>query len=538
MERLKELEEKRRQLKELRERRKQASLLPGNEAMPNLGSRQLIGVQAAVTMVNVAVQTEMEEDSRVPEPEPAYRRHREVITYDKSIQTDQIEEDLHREDDSAKASNAVLAAAAAAARAEEDNSKDEDAQPRLELAKPVLIEGVAATLNDASFARLEALAPAPGERASASMQQDGDGSMLWAMVSENVQSESDCERIAQEYDRGKGILVVVYVRLPPAGRQYASDEAAWSVVNVVKCESANGRNGQLVDVMEFRGTRIMNATILRRGHHESQVVSILLTTFTGKIILYELQLKQKKQEAKPAVYIVERNMIARHYFQHPIVAVLETSSVHGQEKMLVAASDGSITELSCLDLAVVRKPQQLRPVPLSQLLSLDDDVSTYIERLKLLAKFEEVGVASVAYTREDPQHIWVGGEDGGIYKVFWDQSGPLYLVLDNNRFQTGETHSARVTGLEFYQDGAQRLVLLLSCSTDWTVRLWDARAGKAIINAPLALGAPILRARWLDDDEEDSRALRCQVWCADGRHVVVEWVFDPETSLYTAAVIS
>ncbi|AJV15575.1 Pac11p [Saccharomyces cerevisiae YJM1478] len=532
MERLKQLEEKRRQLKELRERRKQASLFPGSETMGHHPTE----VHAKATMVSVSVQTDMEEGSKIQEPQSAYLRRKEVITYDKGIQTDQIEEEQLQENENHTTTDAVAIETTAAD--ENNNDKAENDQPRLELAKPFLVEEAAATLSNASFARLEAEVSASGQQAPSNMQQDKDNLMQWNMVSENLQSETDCDCIAQEYDPGKGVLVVVYLRLPPADLQYASSEAAWSVVNVVKCDNASGRNGLLIDMVEFRGTRIMTATILRRYHPESNVISILLATFTGKIILYELRLKQKKPET-PVVYVVQRNMVARHYFQHPVVAVIETSSVQDQERVLVAADNGNIMELSCLDLTVLRKPQQLRPVPLSQLLSLENDTCTYKERLQRLAKFDEVGIACMAYTSEDPQYVWIGGEDGGIYKVFWDQPGPLYLSLDNNGFQPAENHSTRVTGLEFHWDDARRLMLLLSCSTDWTVRLWDARAGKAIIGAPLLLGGPVLRARWLEHNGgENSRTLRCQVWCADGRLVVVNWAFDAKTSLYTATVIS
>ncbi|CAI4056622.1 hypothetical protein N7582_000662 [Saccharomyces uvarum] len=526
MERLKELEEKRRQLKELRERRKQATVLTGERVLTASARGQQ---PATAAMVSVSVQTDIEEEGTARGPEPAYHRRKEVITYDKGVQTEQIERDLEQEDDSAAAVDTVIV---------ENSSEVEDVHARLELAKPVVVEDAAATLNDASFARLETFAPGAGEQ-PVPEQQDRHGPMQWAMVSENVPADSDCECVAQEHDPSKGILVVAYVRLPPAARRYASDETAWSVVNVVKCDSASGRNGQLVDLVEFRGTRVVGATILRRDHHESQVVSILLATSTGKTTLYELRLKQK--HAAPAAYVVQRNMIARHYFQHPVVAVLETSSVRGQERVLVAADDGTIAELSCLDLSVLRAPRRLRPVPLSRLLALEaqDESSAYSQRLKRLAKFDEVGVACVAYTREDPQHVWVGAEDGGIYKVDWDQPGPLCLALDNNGFQPVESHSTRVTGLEFYQDDARRLMLLLSCSTDWTVRLWDARAGEAAAaGAPLQLGAPVLGARWLGAAADGGRSLRCSVWCADGRHVIAEWVFDRDSSLYTAVIIS
>ncbi|CAI4057826.1 hypothetical protein SUVZ_02G5930 [Saccharomyces uvarum] len=532
MERLKELEEKRRQLKELRERRKQASVLTGERVLTARGQQP-----ATTAMVSVSVQTDLEEDGTARGPEPAYHQRKEVVTYDKGIQTDPIGRDLEQENDSA--------AAAAANVIVENSSEIEDVQVRLELAKPVVVEDAAATLNDASFARLETFAPGAGAGEQALLhpeQQDCDGLMQWAMVSESVPLDSDSELVAQEFDPAKGILVVAYVRLPPAARRYASDETAWSVVNVVKCDSANGRNGLLVDLVEFRGTRVMSATILRRDHHESQVVTILLTTFTGKTTLYELRLKQKQKHEAPAAYVVQRNMIARHYFQHPVVAVLETSSVPGQERVIVAADDGTIAELSCLDLSVLRAPRRLRPVPLSRLLALDaeDESSEYSQRLKRLAKFDEVGVASMAYTREDPQHVWVGAEDGGIYKVDWDQPGPLCLALDNNGFQPVESHSTRVTELEFYQDDARRLMLLLSCSTDWTVRLWDVRAGgaaAAAAGAPLQLGTPVLGARWLCA-ADGGRSLRCSVRCADGRHVIAEWVFDSDSSLYTAVVIS
>ena len=277
MERLKELEEKRRQLKELRERRKQATVLTGERVLTASARGQQ---PATAAMVSVSVQTDIEEEGTARGPEPAYHRRKEVITYDKGVQTEQIERDLEQEDDSAAAVDTVIV---------ENSSEVEDVHARLELAKPVVVEDAAATLNDASFARLETFAPGAGEQ-PVPEQQDRHGPMQWAMVSENVPADSDCECVAQEHDPSKGILVVAYVRLPPAARRYASDETAWSVVNVVKCDSASGRNGQLVDLVEFRGTRVVGATILRRDHHESQVVSILLATSTGKTTLYELSL--------------------------------------------------------------------------------------------------------------------------------------------------------------------------------------------------------------------------------------------------------
>lgn len=138
MERLKELEEKRRQLKELRERRKQATVLTGERVLTASARGQQ---PATAAMVSVSVQTDIEEEGTARGPEPAYHRRKEVITYDKGVQTEQIERDLEQEDDSAAAVDTVIV---------ENSSEVEDVHARLELAKPVVVEDAAATLNDAS----------------------------------------------------------------------------------------------------------------------------------------------------------------------------------------------------------------------------------------------------------------------------------------------------------------------------------------------------------------------------------------------------
>jgi dynein intermediate chain len=88
------------------------------------------------------------------------------------------------------------------------------------------------------------------------------------------------------------------------------------------------------------------------------------------------------------------------------------------------------------------------------------------------ADVEEVAVACAAFQPAETAALWVGEEGGMLYRVDrYDQAtskaGVLHQPLEGG-------HESLVTALHFHPMERYKH-LLLSCSADWTIKLWDAK---------------------------------------------------------------
>lgn len=192
--------------------------------------------------------------------------------------------------------------------------------------------------------------------------------------------------------------------------------------------------GKVIDALIFKGQTLVRTKFV--GNSSSKVTSMLLTSYTGKCILYEL----RSILLSNGNFKIERNILTTSYLQYPTYAIhLEYLS----NCVLLANTSGQIIQLSTLDL----KPSQgtsLKIVPQSRsdLISYDasvEDENQYYQHLLVTSLYDELSILCMLVLPSDLTSLYLGCEDGFIYKVSplplkSDDKGLVKIDIRNNGF--------------------------------------------------------------------------------------------------------
>ncbi|CAR26299.1 hypothetical protein ZYGR_0H01080 [Zygosaccharomyces rouxii] len=506
MDKLQELEEKKRQLRELRERRQNHGGIISNLLQQS--------VQSPV-MVSASVQTD-EVGTIKSEPQTV---HREVITYDKSIQVDLPQESAAEQDSIAiNVPETIDESTQEDDKEADDQPKNESVlQPQLKYLEPLVVEDQSNTVHDKSFSIFEILQESHGSHTfdgGSAQPNTGDPFEHVVEWDSTLTCPEGGRLICVSLDHYKDLIVALFRSEPVA--KFNKMAATWSHVRVFKWDT-----GQMVDSIDFRGQTLLWAKFLRRNT-SSNVVPILITTYTGKTILCELRCVGNTQNKR-----MERNLIIKNYHAHPIYAFDEYKNVaQGKERFLVASSNGIINELSPWNLSPYKdatsNTQQLwetvvEPPKASEIYNLnhddDDDDSIedmvkedlhqqcFTDHLLRVSLYDELAITSLAICPSNQEQIYVGTEDGGIYKLELSNlttKNSLVIHQSNHGFipntMAPAFHSSHVVSLHFDQNE-----LLLSASLDWTCCLWDPKNNCKL--GQFDVGTPIISTEWLDGNK-------------------------------------
>lgn len=523
MDKLQELEEKKRQLKELRERRQNHGGI-----VTNLLQRSVQNP----SMISASVQTD-EVETKPIEPQAS---HREIITYDKSIQVD-LTQELEVLHDSNALEIPEPVEEPVQKELKEDEHKRSEPEPsiqrRLQLLEPLVIEDQSNTIHMKSFSILEMLQESEGSHnVDGGSSTTGDRFEHVLDWHSNLPLREDGKLICVSLDYYQELVVVLFRSEPMS--KFDTTVATWSYVKVFKWDT-----GQQVDSINFRGQSLLWAKFLRRNT-SSNVLAILITTYTGKTILYELRCLGTEHSKR-----LERNLIIKNYHGHPIYAFNEYKHVaQGKERFLVASTNGLINELSPWDLSAYKDATSntqplwktvIEPPKASEIYSLNrihDEESEeedtekeelhqhcFTDHLLRVSLYDELAITSLAICPSNQELIYVGTEDGGIYKVELSElstQNSLTIHKSNHGFMPSELppafHSSHVVSLLF-----NRNELLLSASLDWTCCLWDPKTNCKL--GQFDTGTPIISAEWLDDDT--SAILTCHALFVVSWHISV-----------------
>lgn len=541
MDKLQELEEKKRQLRELRERRQNHGGI--------VSSLLQQSAQNSI-MVTTSVQTD-EVGTVEKEPEPV---HREVITYDKSIQVD-VGRELAVEDDSFAADFAEITDVSMM---EDDRQADDELQnesilqPQLKTLEPLVVEDQSNTVNDKTFSILEAFQAPHSPKAL-------DGGSSQTSIGDPFEHIFKYDSALAISERGRLIcvsldyyqeLVVAIFRSEPLAK-FNKLEPTWSHVRIFKWDT-----GHLIDSIDFRGQTLLWAKFLRRNM-SSNVVPILITTYTGKTILYELRCVGNMNDKR-----LERNLIIKNYHAQPIYAFDEYTNVaQGKERFLVASTNGIINELSPWNLSsykdatsnteplwgTVTEPPKASEIYNPNHDSNDEDDNNiedtaneksrqqcFTDHLLRVCLYDELAITSLAICPSNQEQIYVGTEDGGIYKLELSSltSNNVLLINKSNYGFTPNAiapafHSSHVVSLAFNQNE-----LLLSASLDWKCCLWDPKNNRKL--AQFDAGGPIISAEWLDSN--NCAILTCQAVLIVNWHTIAS--LDDHTRIKTYKCMS
>lgn len=527
MDKLVELEEKKRQLKQLRERR----LRGRGESLVDrvLQGRQQDRHRGNGSMVCRAVQTD-----GGGEIVPLAPRN---ITYDKMVQTTNADETSTEHNGSDEPKNDGH-------EPKDDTDGELTAEDsKVDLPPSLVVEDQQNTVKIKSFSVQEVLEESfPRENAPLSAGCESGILPLYRWRAElEERAQAELHPVCLD---NMGSLVAVLFQSTPVDRNDVL-VAAWSYLFVLKWDAR-----QVVDKIEFRGQTITKVKFLRKDI-ASNVVSILAVSHTGKTILTELRCVQSTDSVKK----LERNIISKNVFASAVPALEEYPNVPlGHERFIAASSRGVLNELSSLDLSIYADATSCKP-PLSNVKLVpprpselvivgnheDDENSEaqggeqqFRQHLLRVSLFDTLAISAISLSPSDSQLVYAGSEDGGIYKLNLNQiqDKTLKILPTNNGFLPLKCaaalsddplpmfHSSHVIALSHNANE-----LLLSASFDWTCALWDPLNCSQL--ATIDMGSPVLDAAWLDDENHLCAILTCDTLS------IVEWQYDTVTDTLT-----
>lgn len=312
---------------------------------------------------------------------------------------------------------------------------------------------------------------------------------------------------------------------------------------------------KLIDKVEFLGQTITRSKILRNSIETHNIISMILLSQRGKIILYELQRTMQEDNVN-----WNRNICIKNYHLSCdyLKAIWETKF-----KLIVGDSKGHISILNALDLSydttmfvkydndnnnknskfgneTSLSPSKIKVVPPSNSIlystvseEISKETQLFIdEYLSKLTIFNELNITSIVGSPFNNECIFLGTEDGGIYKIFLNvtndreilkkdknndkdnNNNKITIDIENNgflpkipneRLLSVETnlnekilfHNGYVTSLSMNTQG-----LLLSSSIDWTIKLWDTKDNQILDS--INLQKPILSVEWIDMNKNNN----------------------------------
>lgn len=516
MDRLQQLEEKKRKLKELRERRRHVQVSntasSSDDLVKHLLRTTTNAPQVNTETVSVGTQTEDAEGAEAPERAPdAFPG---LITYEKGIQTEPVE---FKEEENPKESQDVSVADVQAEEASRSPHSPGSPDARLgehaeaaakpRVVTPYVVENQALTIGTRSFSLLEAL--------------DQDRLSLTQKELDNMQQFHVTHSLGPALSLAGGakcVWIDYHAELALAVLQHADENAPQctsSVAAVYRLSTA-----ELVDAVEFRGQALLRGEFLRRKG--SKIVSVLLTSYNGKTILYEM----RAAASADGSLAVERNIIARNFHHYPAFALWQYHTI--EPRVLVGSTDGTVSELDVLTMEPYQNPVssgfsshfKVVPLPPSALIgggNAPEETklqASFKPQLELLSRYDEVAVTSIVTMPQDPSMLYLGCEDGGIYKVNTHglETRSVSVDAQNNGFvpdaqapaptvaeglqETTLFHSLPVTGLYTCRSAPN---LLLSSSMDWECAVWDVINCKKVTQ--IELDHPVVSCEWVSHEE-------------------------------------
>lgn len=517
MERLNELELKRKQLKELRERR---SVDPSESIIEHVlqAIRKENELRTRVADSKESISAQVNDLVRQDNDNSLPGSQNEVITYDRAIQTSAlVVEDIQ----SPKVQQDVLGAT-------EEGRKDAASKILKgdKLVVPLsklVVESQHNSIRSKSFSLQEVLTGTfPEKKRSQNSESSSKIHFIdkWCL---DIDPPSGTKLKCVSLDYHEDLFIAVFQSVPEDNFNILL--IPWSHVIVFRWDT-----DQLVDRVDFRGQILTEALFLRK-YVDSNVTTILITSQTGKTMLYELRCVADDTLSKR----IERNIISKNVFFCPIHAVEEYTDVPiGYERFIAVGTNGVLNEFRTLDLSIYadsasnKQPlADIRVVPPrpSELVDFSEDsdeseaaqkqepaqlaASLFTNYLSKVALYDRLAITAISISPADPNCIYVGTEEGGIYKLFLDAvvAKTLKVHLDNNGFMpitkgsmlddesAHMFHSGHVISLTHNKDG-----LLMSSSLDWTCKLWDPSQNAHV--ATIDLGSPVVDAQWLDEESQ------------------------------------
>lgn len=168
-------------------------------------------------------------------------------------------------------------------------------------------------------------------------------------------------------------------------------------------------------------------------------------TYSGQILIWDTRARSLP---------VLKTPLSAAGHTHPVYA-LQLVGTQNAHNLVTASTDGTVCSWM---LDMLARPQET------------------LELLNTLhPKTDEVSVTTIAFPDQETTTFWVGTEEGSVYQAGrYDRAGAKAGLNLQDVFKR---HSAPVTGLHFHPlaGPVDFSDLFLSCSMDWTCRLWRSK---------------------------------------------------------------
>ncbi|KAG2224343.1 hypothetical protein INT45_006743 [Circinella minor] len=213
-------------------------------------------------------------------------------------------------------------------------------------------------------------------------------------------------------------------------------------------------------------------------HSQSDVLSVMFSkfhpnyviggTYSGQIVLWDTRAKSLP---------VLKTPLSAGGHTHPVYS-LEMVGTQNAHNLITGSTDGFVCSWQ---LDMLAQPQD------------------YLELLHPSHnKTDEVSVTCLGFPDNETTTFWVGTEEGNVYQAGrYDQAGSKAGI---NQTDTYKGHYGSVTGLHFHPlyGSVDFSDLFLTCSVDWTVKLWRAKSASKTSSQPTNI-TPLYSFEHADD---------------------------------------
>lgn len=178
---------------------------------------------------------------------------------------------------------------------------------------------------------------------------------------------------------------------------------------------------------------------------------IFAGTYSGQVLIFDFKIKSTP--------IISTSLSLPGH-SHPVysIAIIGT---HNASNLVTASTDGTVCTWQT---DILNEPQELI------------ELIVHNENVSGLGKTEEVAVTCLAFSRFETSSVFfIGTEERNIYQVNrFDRAGNKAGI---ERGIIYEGHKAAITGIDFYPfSSTPENGILLSCSMDWTIKLWKVQS--------------------------------------------------------------
>ena len=347
-----------------------------------------------------------------------------------------------------------------------------------------------ATLKKETFSLQETIEAAALK--SSSHQIAGDGKIsMYLSISPKVAIDSTSEaRVISSDVLGNLLVTVIHL---------VTKYVKSSLVQITHVSS-----GEVLDTVLFQGQNVVRSKFI--DNPNSKITSVVLSCYTGKLILYELRTVKINNS-----FQVERNIVSTNYHHYPVLSIIIPK--FNDHSILAASTNGQLKLISTLDLSLKEDDDvKIIPIPRTDLSYSTEQTkkdNKYYQHLLIMSLYDELSIISMLLLPSDPSSIYLGCEDGFIYKVCQlplkgDNKGCYKISEGNNGFIPNFTSNVDDASL-FHEGPITGMVacagiddLFFSYSIDGDCIFWDAVSNSRV--SVIECDDAIIKAQWINEN--------------------------------------